>query len=101
MQSIFRLRSSHYSLRNTSKLPHIRPKQTTLGPMVDLFSQLADVPGLDITSMDSKDLCELPLYGTADFFFYIHNLKIYILTKHIYINDIIGSMIGMATLNDL
>ena len=35
------------------------------------------------------------------FFFYIHNLKIYNSTKHIYINDIIGSMIGMATLNDL
>ena len=34
-------------------------------------------------------------------FLYIHNLKIYNLTKHIYINDIIGSMIGMATLNDL
>ena len=29
----------------------------------DLFSQLADVRGLDITSMDSKDLCELLLYG--------------------------------------
>ena len=29
-----------------------------------LFSQLADVPGLDITSMDSKDLCELQLYGS-------------------------------------
>ena len=25
-----------------------------------------DVPGLDITSMDSKDLCELLLYGTSD-----------------------------------
>ena len=35
------------------------------------------------------------------FFIYIHNLKIYNLTKHIYTNDIIGSMIGMATLNDL
>ena len=34
-------------------------------------------------------------------FFYIYNLKIYNLTKHIYINDIIGSVIGMATLNDL
>ena len=32
----------------------------------DLFSQLADVPGLDITSMDSKDLCELLLYGTSE-----------------------------------
>ena len=32
----------------------------------DLLSQLADVPGLDITSMDSKDLCELLLYGTSD-----------------------------------
>ena len=32
----------------------------------DLFSQLADVPGLDITSMDSKNLCELLLYGTSD-----------------------------------
>ena len=35
------------------------------------------------------------------FFFYIHNLKIYNLTKHVYNNDTIGSMIGMATLNDL
>ena len=34
-------------------------------------------------------------------FFYEHNMKIYNLTKHIYINDTIGSMIGMATLNDL
>ena len=32
----------------------------------DLFGQLADVPGLDITSMDSKDLGELLLYGTSD-----------------------------------
>ena len=31
----------------------------------DLFSQLADVPGLDISSMDSKDLCELLLYGNS------------------------------------
>ena len=31
-----------------------------------LFSELADVPGLDITSMDSKDLCELLLYGASD-----------------------------------
>ena len=31
----------------------------------DLFGQLVDVPGLDITStsMDSKDLCQLLLYG--------------------------------------
>ena len=28
----------------------------------DLFSELEDVPGLDITSMDLKDLCELLLY---------------------------------------
>ena len=34
-------------------------------------------------------------------FFFIHNLKIYNLTKHVYKNDTIGSMIGMATLNDL
>ena len=33
--------------------------------------------------------------------FFLHNLKIYNLTKHIYKNDTIGSMIGMATLNDL
>ena len=32
----------------------------------DFFSQLAELPGLDITSMDSKDLCELLLYGTSD-----------------------------------
>ena len=32
----------------------------------DVFSQLAYVPGLDITSMDSKDFCELLLYGTSD-----------------------------------
>ena len=38
---------------------------------------------------------------TPIFFFFIHNLKIYNLTKHIYKNDTIGSMIGMATLNDL
>ena len=44
----------------------------------DLFSQLADVPGLDITSTDSKDLCELLLYGTSDFFFFLYiNLKSY------------------------
>ena len=35
------------------------------------------------------------------FFFFVHNLKIYNLTKKIYKNDTIGSMIGMATLNDL
>ena len=40
-------------------------------------------------------------FWTSDFFFFIHNLKIYNLTKHIYKNDTIGSMIGMATLNDL
>ena len=34
--------------------------------LTDLFSQLADVPGLDITSMDSKDLCELLLYGNSN-----------------------------------
>ena len=32
----------------------------------DLFSQPADVPGLDITSMDSEDLCELVLCGKSD-----------------------------------
>ena len=32
----------------------------------DLFSQPADVSGLDIMSMHSKDLCELLLYGTSD-----------------------------------
>ena len=32
----------------------------------DPFSQLADVPGLDIKSIDSKDLCELLSYGTSD-----------------------------------
>ena len=32
----------------------------------DLFSQPADVPALDITSRDSKDLCELLLNGTSD-----------------------------------
>ena len=32
----------------------------------DFFSQVADVPGLDITSIDSKDLCELLLHGTSD-----------------------------------
>ena len=31
----------------------------------DLFSQLADVPGFDITSMDSKDLCEFLLYRNS------------------------------------
>ena len=36
-------------------------------PTTDLFSQLADVPGLDITSLDSKDLCELRLYGNSNF----------------------------------
>ena len=34
-------------------------------------------------------------------YIYIYNLKIYNLTKHTYIIDTIGSMIGMATLNDL
>ena len=32
---------------------------------------------------------------------FIPNLKIYNQTKHIYMNDIIGSMIGMATLKHL
>ena len=32
----------------------------------DLFSQLADVHGLDITSMDSKDLCKSLLYGNSN-----------------------------------
>ena len=51
----------------------------------------------DITLHDKKNNeCLL-----IEVFFYIHNLKIYNLTKHIYINDIIGSMIGMPTLNDL
>ena len=40
-------------------------------------------------------------YLSKYLFLYIHNLKIYNLTKHIYKNDTIGSMIGMATLNDL
>ena len=31
MQNIFRLRSSHYSLRNPNSLAHIRPNQTTFG----------------------------------------------------------------------
>ena len=34
--------------------------------LADLFGQLADVPGLDFKSMDSKDLCELLLYGNSD-----------------------------------
>ena len=34
-------------------------------------------------------------------FLYTHNPKIYSLTKDIYMNDTIGSMIGMATLNDI
>ena len=32
----------------------------------DLVGQLADVPGLDIRSMDSKDLCELLSYGNSN-----------------------------------
>ena len=32
----------------------------------DLLSQLADIPGLDITGMDSKDLCESLLYRTSN-----------------------------------
>ena len=31
MQNIFRLRSSHYSLRNPNSLAHVRPNQTTFG----------------------------------------------------------------------
>ena len=51
--------------------------------------------------------CSLSMYAddhqlyVAKDFFYIHNLKIYNSTNHFYINDTIGSMIGMATLNDL
>ena len=31
---------------------------------MDLFRQLAEVPDLDITDMDSKNLCDLLLYGS-------------------------------------
>ena len=33
--------------------------------------------------------------------FFMHHLKMHNLTKHIYRYDSIGSVIGMATLNDL
>ena len=44
------------------------------------------------------ELQELSFNGRRIFF--IHNLKIYNITKHIYINDTIGSMIGMAALTN-
>ncbi len=33
----------------------------------DLLGQLSEVPGLDLTNMDSKALCELLLYGSPQF----------------------------------
>ena len=32
----------------------------------DLLGQLSDVPGIDITSMDSKSLCQLLLFGCTN-----------------------------------
>ena len=31
---------------------------------IDLLGQLSEIPGLDLTNMDSKALCELLLYGS-------------------------------------
>ena len=33
----------------------------------DLFSQLADVPGLSITRMNTRELCDLLMYGDPKF----------------------------------